>query len=118
MSQPENEAPGPHTDRNPGTPEREASELPAAQSGARRTSSHPPGSADTLLSLPTPAKREEILDERLSAVESRLGELTRRLDALERRSIHLGENPERPRWIWLAFLAVLALAWQIMARFR
>ena len=112
-----NEAAGPHTDRNPGAA---SNEPPAAASGARMTSSAPPpASSDTLLSLPTPASREDLaFDERVSACERQIEELSRRVQTLERRGQSIAETPERGRWMWLVFLAALALVWQIISLFR
>jgi hypothetical protein len=114
VDEPENEAAGPHTQRNPGASQTET----ATASGARPTGSQSPTGSDTLLSVPAPASREDLaFDERLSACEKKLDELVRRVDALERGQRNTAETPQR-YWIWLIFLAALALAWQIISLFR
>jgi hypothetical protein len=112
---PEDEAAGPHTDRNPGT---DPGEAPQIVSGARPTrSSGPPRGSDTLLSVPAPAARDA-LEERLGQVERKLEELRFRLEKLELHPRPPAAAPEVKWWPWLLFLAALALAWQIVALFR
>jgi hypothetical protein len=114
VDEPENEASGPRTQRNPGS-----TEVPAATaSGARPTGNQSPTGSDTLLSVPAPASREDLaFDERLTASERKLDELARRVEALERGRGNTAETPQR-HWLWFIFLAALALAWQIISLFR
>lgn len=124
------DSPAPRTDRNPGTLAAEPGRTPGSHvrpteeagvtaSGARRTSSNPPVGSDTLLSVPAPASRDELaLDERLSSLERRLDALQSRLELLERQGRRGSESPERGYWVWLLFLAALALAWQLLSLLR
>ena len=76
-----------------------------------------PATSDTLLSAPTLTRADLELEERLSTAERNLSELMLRVERLERRPIENVEPGARPTWIWLAFLAALAIAWQILSRF-
>ncbi len=106
------EGSGPHTQRNPGA---EQAAPPPAVSHARPNLPGEAPASDTLLSAPGPATAEELaLDQRLSACERRIEELELRLGAVERRPASSGVQPDRSYWIWLVFLAGLALAWQIL----
>lgn len=112
----DDDSPGPHTDRNPGT----VLEPTAVASGARRASGTPsPVGSDTLLSVPAPASGEELVfEERISGYERKLQELTRRVEVLESRASRAGERGSRGMWVWLVFLLALAFTWQILERLR
>ncbi|MFZ5894477.1 MAG: hypothetical protein ACOY0T_25670 [Myxococcota bacterium] len=73
-------------------------------------------SSDTLLSAPTLTREDLALEERLSTAERNLNELMLRVEQLERRPLSREGDAPRLRWIWLLFLAGLALAWQILSR--
>jgi hypothetical protein len=74
---------------------------------------------DTLLSVPASATREDLaLDQRLADVERKLGEMESRLSSLEGRTKLPSASSEKHWAIWLIFLAVLAVAWQILGFFR
>jgi hypothetical protein len=73
--------------------------------------------SDTLLSVPQPTREDLMLEARISGLEQRMDATIERLARLERRPAH-ETSPVAPRWFWLAFLAGLALAWQILARLR
>ncbi len=75
-----------------------------------------PATSDTLMSAPTLTRADLELEERLSTAERNVSELMLRVERLERRPTETAEAPARPTWIWLVFLAVLAIAWQIVAR--
>lgn len=75
-----------------------------------------PATSDTLMSAPTLTRADLQLEERLSIAERNLSELMLRVERLERRPLETPEAPTRPTWIWLVFLAALAIAWQIVAR--
>lgn len=83
------------------------------QAGGRRSGE------DTLLSLPTPADGDD-----LASNDPRLGELERRLDALDARLkvLEVGSGPvwqSGKRWlVWIAFMVTLAVAWQIVRQLR
>ncbi|HEY3237005.1 MAG TPA: hypothetical protein VGJ84_19965 [Polyangiaceae bacterium] len=71
-------------------------------------------SADTLLSAPTPADRDdtELLD-RMRVIEQRLADVELRLGFVERARL------AAPKWgIWVAFLVGLALLWELSQRLR
>lgn len=114
----DDDSPGPHTDRSPGT----VPEAVAVASGARRASgNYTPVGSDTLLSVPAPATGEEeglVGEERLVSYERKLHALTRRVEALEKRSGDRGARGSRAIWMWLVFLAVLAVTWQVLERLR
>ncbi|MDQ2643898.1 MAG: hypothetical protein M3020_08800 [Myxococcota bacterium] len=74
---------------------------------------------DTLLSVPASATREDLaLDQRLADVERKLSEVEFRLSSLENRAKAPSAAPDKSWAPWLIFLAVLAVAWQILAFFR
>lgn len=73
--------------------------------------------SDTLMSAPTLTRADLELEERLSVAERTVSELLLRVERLERRPTETAEASARPAWIWLVFLAALAVAWQIVARF-
>jgi hypothetical protein len=79
------------------------------------TKSTPPTS-DTLLSASQLTRGDLELNERLLQCERGIGELMLRVERLERRPTESHPEPSRLRWLWLVFLAALALAWQILAR--
>lgn len=123
---------GPRTDPSPdavrgGSPALSSGALPTpvpsthpAESSTRpapSTESQP--GTDTLLSVPASATREDLaLDQRLADVERKLEEMQLRVSSLENRTKLPPSAPERPWAIWLIFLAVLAVAWQILGIFR
>ena len=91
-----------------------AAEARASRSGRRGTTRRP-AREDTLLSLPAPAEREELeLADRLEDMERRLDDLGSRLRVLESlpRS-SAGQAGSRSWLIWLVFLLVLGLSWQL-----
>ena len=71
----------------------------------------------TLLSAPAPAGPREIeVDDRLDAHDRRLAELDERMEMLSRAVQHLDKpsSGARAPWIvWVAFLLLLALLWQL-----
>jgi hypothetical protein len=75
-----------------------------------------PPTSDTLLSAPTLTREDLALEERLSTAERNLSELMLRVERLERRPVELHAEAPNLRWIWLLFLAALAIAWQILSR--
>ena len=72
--------------------------------------------SDTLMSAPTLTREDLALEERLSTAERNLSELMLRVDRLERRPPEGQVEAPHLRWIWLVFLAALAIAWQILSR--
>ncbi|HYO97717.1 MAG TPA: hypothetical protein VER33_24580 [Polyangiaceae bacterium] len=111
---------GPGTDPNPGTISSPAEPVvsltrprrPAAVAGMEGSTS------DTMLSLPPPAGRDELLiDERLSNLERRTEELLVRLERLEQAPGAVAVS-SRASWLWLVFLVGLAVAWQALQYVR
>jgi hypothetical protein len=90
-----------------------AAEARASRSGRRGT--RRPAREDTLLSLPAPAERGELeLADRLEDMERRLDDLGNRVRVLEGlpRSTP-GQAGARSWLIWLVFLLVLGVSWQL-----
>lgn len=108
----------PRTDPNPGVFPTSGHGEPAA-SNARPTEAAnraaPPN--DTLLSVPQPTREDLMLEARISSLEQRIESALERVERLEQRPQH--DNARLGRhWLWLVFLAGLALGWQILARIR
>ena len=76
--------------------------------------------SDTLLSAPAPADRWETeLEDRLSAARARLEELEARVRALEARALPRPSPVRVPGGlVWVAFLLLLALVFQIFVRLK
>lgn len=103
----------------------EALPTPVPSTAPAESSTRPAPSAesqpgtDTLLSVPASATREDLaLDQRLADVERKLEELQLRVSGLETRTKLPSASTDRHWAIWLIFLAVLALAWQIVGQFK
>ena len=75
-------------------------------------------SSDTLLSAPQLTRQDLELDQRLFQAERGLAELVLRVERLERQPSESLPEPSRLRWLWLVFLAAIALAWQILGRLQ
>ncbi|HET9954753.1 MAG TPA: hypothetical protein VFQ61_09615 [Polyangiaceae bacterium] len=110
----------PTTDRTPGLTTTGAAASGPREVGREASRASLSPNSDTLLSAPTPATREDFaFDERLSEAERRVAELLLRVEHLERAAGRPSQNrPPRALWFWFVFLAGLALAWQILSRFR
>jgi hypothetical protein len=76
----------------------------------------------TLLSAPAPADPREIeIDDRLDAHDHRLAELDERIETLTRVAERLEKASHAPRtsWVvWVGFLVLLALLWQLQQWFK
>jgi hypothetical protein len=118
---PADESDSPRTDPNPGVvsgprANPAPTSAPAVDSAWPRANTGP--NSDTLLSAPQATREDLGLDQRLFACERQLAEALSRLEQLERRPTESSPGPAFPRWLWLVFLAALALAWQILVHFR
>lgn len=70
---------------------------------------------DTLLSLPRPAdKLELVIEDRLAGFEARLDALEARIEGVERRKPAEQGDPAGRWWIWVFFLLALAVAWKAL----
>jgi hypothetical protein len=113
----DSEVVGPGTDPNPGTlsspPEPVVSlTRPRRPAGSVAVAGMEGSTSDTMLSLPPPAGRDElVIDERLANLERRTEELLVRVERLEL-APRAAAVSSRASWLWLVFLAGLALAWQ------
>jgi len=100
-------------------PSPEPSTVPTESVTRPAPSTEPQPGSDTLLSVPASASREDLaLDQRLADVERKLGELESRFSSLENRAKLPPAGSDRHWAVWLIFLAVLAVAWQILGFFR
>lgn len=124
-SQPAGDRAAPHTPRVSGevladvrsqqTPLPESGTQHAAVSSDEAPVVSEPG--DTLLSAGKPADRLELLlEDRLSAVDERLRELEGRLAVLEQRKSIRAPEPRQKPWLWLVFLALLVVVFQLLRR--
>jgi hypothetical protein len=74
---------------------------------------------DTLLSAPTPADRLELLlEDRLSEFEQHLDLLASRISVLEKRRSTTPKASNPHPWVWIAFLAGLAIIWKLLIYFH
>ena len=114
---PEDPAPiGPDQPATPGSPEADfkPEEARASRSG-RRASRRAAGREDTLLSLPAPAERHELeIADRLDDLERRLDDLADRVRVIEALPRSSTDKAGSHTWlIWLVFLVVLGVSWQL-----
>jgi len=101
------------------TPTPMPSTIPAESVTRPAPSTESQPGTDTLLSVPASATRDDLaLDQRLADVERKLGEMESRFSSLESRTKLAPAGSEKNWAIWLIFLAVLAVAWQILGFFR
>jgi hypothetical protein len=91
-----------------------AAEARASRSGRRGT--RRPAREDTLLSLPAPAEHAELeLADRLEDMQRRLDDLTDRVRVLESQPRGAAGQAGSRSWvIWLVFLLVLGVSWQLL----
>lgn len=111
---------GPGTDPNPGTSSNPPEPVVSLTRPRRPAvaASMEGSTSDTMLSLPPPAGRDELLlDERLSNLERRAEELLVRLERLEQAPPAAAVS-SRASWLWLVFLVALAIAWQVLQYVR
>lgn len=111
----------PTTDPNPGTLSGERTDLThSATRVVERREPIPSASpeSDTLLSAPQVTREDLAFNRRLSDCERQLSEMVLRVERLERKPVEAEPTASLSRWFWLVFLAALALAWQILTRFR
>jgi hypothetical protein len=110
------EAPAPQQPAAPGSPEGDftAEEARASRSG-RRGSRRAAAREDTLLSLPAPAERHELeIADRLDDMQRRLDDLADRVRVIESQPRSTGGQAGSQSWlIWLVFLVVLGVSWQL-----
>ena len=77
------------------------------------------GSSDTLLSAGKPADRLELLlEDGLSQIEARLRDLDARLAVLEQKKPSPVVEPRNKPWLWIVFLVVLVVVFQMLQRMR
>lgn len=91
-----------------------AEEARASRSG-RRGARRAAGREDTLLSLPAPAERHELeMADRLDDMERRLDDLADRVRVIETLpGSKPGQTGSQSWLIWLVFLVVLGVSWQL-----
>jgi hypothetical protein len=74
---------------------------------------------DTLMSLPRPTPHQELPpDARFAELEDRLSALETRLVVMERSRDALAGGRATPWWFWLLFLAGLAVTWRLLELLR
>jgi hypothetical protein len=94
---------------------------PDAQKGDTELSITEPSGRDpdTLMSLPRPTPHQDLpSDARISELEDRLSALETRLVVVERNRDSLTGGRATPWWFWLLFLAGLAVTWRLLELFR
>jgi hypothetical protein len=76
-------------------------------------------SSDTLLSAGKPADRLELLlEDGLSRIDARLHDLDARLAVLEQKKPSPVAEPRNKPWLWIVFLVVLVVVFQMLQRMR